>query len=124
MFIMRKTLLLSITLVLVLGCRPDQEAEKKIDPYLKMWMQELTEEQRYAEVVTILFKINDELTENHYAWMRKNGILLKAQMESLCAAQTNAIGIYLLARQRFVNEITPSKAFIQEIQTKLLQDAP
>lgn len=121
---MKKIVYLMAVVALLFGCRPDPEAEKKINPYLKIWMQELTETERQTEVISVLFKINDDLTENHYAWFRNNGIEIKAQIDLLCAAQTNAIGIYKLSSQRFVINVAPSKEFIKKIQEKLIQETP
>ncbi|MCK5738141.1 hypothetical protein KAH55_03125 [bacterium] len=121
---MKKTVYLIAVIALVFGCRPDPDAEKKIDPYLKIWIQELTEAERRTEVVSVLFKINDDLTENHYAWFRNNGVEIKAQIDLLCAAQTNVIGIYKLASQRFVIQVAPSKEFIRKMQAKLFQATP
>jgi len=97
------------------ACR-DYEAEKKIDPHLRVKMEELIRSGQTDKKLLILFKVIEELNEAHQIVLQKKGIHIQANIRQIYTAVASTKSIYELAKMRFVIYIEPSK----EMKRKML----
>jgi len=91
-------------LFLFSGCK-DAEVEKKIEPKLKAHLMQMKESNRLDERVTILFKINEELTDLHKEVMQDKGVEISANIGDIYTATIPAKSMYSFAKFRFVDYI-------------------
>lgn len=110
-----------ILLLLFINCR-DYESEKKIDPYLKVLLQNLYQANRLDQQLLILFRSNEELTSRHHAVLQKKGVKISANIGGLYTAKATPQGIYYLARLRCVISIQPSKQLQRKIKRQMSRE--
>ena len=86
------------------GCR-DKNAERKIDANLKTRLLQLKETNDLDKRVTILFRINEDLTELHHEVMENKGVEISTNIGSIYTATIPAKSIYGFAKMRFIDYI-------------------
>jgi hypothetical protein len=95
----------------------DPAAERKIDPYLKLKIEQLAARSQLDQPILILFRTSEELNETHLVVLQKKKIQIQANIGNICTATTTAQGISELAKMRFVLSIEPSKELMRTLQT-------
>lgn len=101
-------LLILAPLILVTTCK-DPEVEKKIDPNLKAELLKLKKTDQLDNNITILFKVNENLTEIHHIMLEKNNVVINANIGNIYTAVIPARSIYDFAKMRFVEHIQGQK---------------
>jgi len=105
--IRQKFLIILIFFVFV-GCK-DPEAERKIDATLKAELVQLKQTSEMKQPITVLFRVNEDLTELHHVVLKKNDVKIKANIGSIYTATLPAKSVYNLAKMRFVDYIQGQK---------------
>ena len=85
--------------------------ERKIDANLQFKMKSLKESARLDENVSVVFKTNETLTDQHKAVLQKKGIRVMANIGNIYTATLPVRKVYDLAKMRFVESIQGSKEF-------------
>lgn len=116
---MMKTVLLLLSIGFILMNCNDPNANRKIDPYLKLIFEDMQEKAQAEKKIPIIFKINDELTDAHKKVLEKKGVVLQANLGNICTANATMKSVYELAQLRFVASIEPSKEVLREYQKSL-----
>jgi len=93
-----------------IACK-DPEVERKIDANLQFKMKSLKESARLDENVSVVFKTNEPLTDQHKAVLQKKGIRVMANIGNIYTATLPVRKVYDLAKMRFVESIQGSKEF-------------
>jgi hypothetical protein len=114
---MMKTIFRFILIGLVLLRCNDPNANRKIDPYLKVIIENMVENSQTDKKIQLIFKINDELSDAHKKVLEKKGITLQATLGNICTASATMKSVYELAQLRFVTSIEPSKELLREHRT-------
>lgn len=109
----KKIFLFLLVGLIPLSCN-DPNANRKIDPYLKVIFENMIENSQTEKKIQIIFKINDELSEAHKKVLEKKGISLQANLGNICTASATMKSVYELAQLRFVTAIEPSKELLRE----------
>ncbi|MCI0513956.1 hypothetical protein L0128_12140 [candidate division KSB1 bacterium] len=113
----RRLLIFSIILIAVGANCYDPAAERKIDPYLKLKIEQLAARSQLEQPILILFKSSEELNETHLQVLQKKKIQIQANIGNIYTATTTAQGISELAKMRFVLSIEPSKELKRTLET-------
>ncbi|MBD3288088.1 hypothetical protein GF337_04735 [candidate division KSB1 bacterium] len=101
-------LLILASFLLAMTCK-DPEIEKKIDPNLKSELIKLKKADQLDQNITILFKVNEQLTEVHHIMLEKNNVEISANIGNIYTAVIPANSIYDFAKMRFVDYIQGQK---------------
>ncbi len=101
-------LLVLIALTVAISCK-DPEIEEKIDPGLKSELMKLKKSNQLDNNITILFKVNEKLTEVHHLMLEKNNVVINANIGNIYTAVIPARSIYDFAKMRFVEYIQGQK---------------
>ena len=89
----------------------DIETEKKIDPNLKLRIKNLNETSQLDQKLSVVFKVNEEVTDLHRQLLRKNEIKIIANIGPIYTASLPARKIYDLAKMKFVDHIQSSREY-------------
>lgn len=92
------------------GCK-QEELEKKIDPNLKTTLKALKANSRLDQNISIVFKVNEPLTDLHRAVLQRKKIKILANIGHIYTASLPADRIMDLAQMKFVDYIQGSKDF-------------
>ena len=113
---MRTLLIVLLIGFMLMDCN-DPNANRKIDPYLKVILEYMVENSQTEKKIQIIFKINDELSEAHKKVLEKKGVILQANLGNICTASAPMKSVYELAQLRFVTSIEASKELLREYRT-------
>ncbi len=113
---LRKPLIALLLGFIFMDCN-DPNANRKIDPYLKVIFENIVENSQTEKKIQIMFKINDELSEAHKKVLEKKGVILQANLGNICTASATMKSVYELAQLRFVTSIEASKELLREYRT-------
>ena len=92
------------TLVFIADCK-DPRVEQKLDSKLKTNLIRLKETSQLNKRITILFRVNEELTDLHHVVLKKRGVKIRANIGDVYTATIPAKSIYGLAKMRFIDYI-------------------
>ena len=101
-------LLILLSIIVATTCK-DPEVEKKIDPNLKSELIKLQKTGQLDQNITILFKVNEQLTDVHYIMLEKNNVEISAHIGNIYTAVIPARSVYDFAKMRFVDYIQGQK---------------
>lgn len=102
------SLMLFVLIFCIVRCK-DPETEKKIDANLKAELIRLKNTSQLEQRITILFKVNEELTELHHAVLKKNGVEIGANIGHIYTGTIPAKSVYKFAKMRFVDYVQGKK---------------
>ena len=118
LFLKKMTFLLILApLILITSCK-DPEVEKKIDPNLKSELMKLKEAKQLDNNITILFKVNEKLTEVHHIMLEKNNVVINANIGNIYTAVMPARSVYDFAKMRFVEYIQGQKRLKTQVENE------
>ncbi|OQX95700.1 hypothetical protein B6I21_04055 [candidate division KSB1 bacterium 4572_119] len=103
-------LFIIIPVFLFYGCK-EPELGKKVDPGLKLKIQNLHKASKLDQNITVLFKANEPLTDLHHSVLTQKKIKIKASIGHIHTAIMPASAIYDLAKMKFIDSIQGSKKF-------------
>ncbi len=89
----------------------DPMVEKKIDLNLKTELIRLKKSSKLNEQITILFKVNEELTDIHHDVLNNNGVKIKTNIGNIYTATIPAKSVYNLAKIRFIDYVQGQKKY-------------
>ena len=89
----------------------DIETEKKIDPNLKLRIKNLNETSQLDQKLSVVFKVNEDITDLHRQLLRKNEVKIIANIGHIYTASLPARKIYDLAKMKFVDYIQSSREY-------------
>ena len=89
----------------------DIETEKKIDPNLKLRIKNLNETSQLDQNVSVVFKVNEKITDLHLQVLRNNKVKIIANIGHIYTASLPARKIYGLAKMKFVDYIQSSRKY-------------
>ena len=101
-------ILIVVILILLIGCK-DPEVEKKIDANLKAELIKLKKTAQLDKQITILFKVNEELSDLHQIMLKKNGVKITANIGDIYTGKIPAKSVYSFAKMRFIDYIQGQK---------------
>lgn len=101
-------ILFLIVIFFLNGCK-EPKVEQKIDPNLKAELIRLKKTSQLTRQITILFKVNEELTDLHYLILKKKGVKISANIGNIYTATIPAKSIYDLAKMRFIDYVQGQK---------------
>jgi hypothetical protein len=101
-------IVMSILSVFLLMCR-DPEVERKLDPYLRLQVKNLKETAQLDNSISVVFKTNEQLTDEHKAVLEKKGISITGNIGNIYTAKLPAKAVYDLAKMRFTDSIQGSR---------------
>jgi len=87
----------------------DLETEKKIDPALKLYLKNQQNEDKLNQPITIIFKVNEELTDLHLQVLRRKKVNVIANIGHIYTASLPQKNILALAKLKFVDYIQGSR---------------
>ncbi len=102
------SIVISILSFFLLMCR-DPEAERKIDPYLRLQIKNLKATAQLDNSISVVFKTNEQLTDEHKAVLAKKGISITGNIGNIYTAKLPASAVYDLAKMRFTESIQGSR---------------
>jgi hypothetical protein len=102
------SIVISILSFFLLMCK-DPEAERKIDPYLRLQIKNLKATAQLENSISVVFKTNEQLTDEHKAVLEKKGISITGNIGNIYTAKLPASAVYDLARMRFTESIQGSR---------------
>ena len=106
------TIIISVLLLLIIfyGCK-DLEVERKIDANLRAELIKLKKKSELDRPITILFKVNQELTELHYNILKESNVNINANIGNIYTATVVAKSVYSVAKLKFVDYVQGQKKF-------------
>ena len=99
---------MSILSAVLLMCK-DPEVERKIDPYLRLQIKNLKATAQLENSLSVVFKTNEQLTDEHKTVLEKKGILITGNIGNIYTARMPARAVYDLAKMRFTESIQGSR---------------
>ena len=99
---------MSILSAVLLMCK-DPEVERKIDPYLRLQIKNLKATAQLENSISVVFKTNEQLTDEHKAVLEKKRILITSNIGNIYTAKLPASAAYDLAKMRFTESIQGSR---------------
>ena len=97
-----------IFILMILSCK-DPEVERKLDASLRLQIKTLHEDSQLDQIISIVFKSNEALTDLHREVLQKKGIQIIANIGQIYTAKLPARSLYDLAKMRFVESIQGSR---------------
>ena len=91
-----------ITVVFMFGCLiffycKDIETEKKIDPNFKIILQNLKDNSKLDQQISVVFKVNEDITDLHKRVLKNNKVKIIANIGHIYTASLPANKVYNLA---------------------------
>ena len=87
----------------------DIEVDKKIDPNFKPFLQNLKDNSQLNQKVSVVFKVNEDITDLHLRVLKNNDVNIIANIGHIYTASLPASKIYNLAKLKFVEYIQSSR---------------
>ncbi|MFZ5516384.1 MAG: hypothetical protein ACOY90_07080 [Candidatus Zhuqueibacterota bacterium] len=106
--IFRSRYLIAIFLVSVFSCK-DADFEKKVDPGLKLQLQQLKQAGQLNTRIPVIFKVNEPIGEEHKAFLSNRDIKIMANIGTIYTASVPAHAVYDLSKMKFVETIQSSR---------------
>lgn len=97
-----------ILIFIAISCK-DPEIERKIDAHLRLQIKTLTASSQLDNNISIVFKTNEELTDEHKNVLQKQNINITANIGYIYTATLPARALYDLAKMRCVESIQGSR---------------
>jgi len=101
-------ILIIVTSFILLVCK-DPAVEQKIDPQLRLQLKNLKANSQLDNSISIVFKTNEQLTDDHKAVLEKKGISILGNIGNIYTAKLPAKSVYDLAKMRFTDSIQGSR---------------
>jgi len=108
---MLKTPVVVLICCLILSFCKEVEIEKKIDPNLRLHLNNLKSASQLDQKITIIFKVNENITDSQHQVLRKHEIKVVSNIGHIYTASLPARKIPDLANMKFVEYIQSSKKF-------------
>ena len=111
-----------LLLFVVIVCK-DPEVERKIDANLKAELIKLKKESNLEKQITILFRVNEELSELHHIVLKKNNVQIGANIGDIYTAKVPAKSVYNVAKLRFIDYVQGEKKLkVHQIDSTSVKD--
>jgi hypothetical protein len=95
---------------IVFFCK-DIETEKKIAPSLRLHLKNQKAASQLDQLITIIFKVNEDINDSHVQVLRKNDIKIISNIGFIYTASLPARNILYLAKMKFVEYIERPQKF-------------
>ncbi|NOZ63099.1 MAG: hypothetical protein GXO74_15720 [Calditrichaeota bacterium] len=94
------------------GCKEeDQEAYQKVSPELRATLMNLEKTDERKKPITVVFRVNEDLTDLHYDVLKKKQIKILANIGPIFTASLPAERVVDLAKMKFVDHIRAERTF-------------
>jgi len=100
--------MVALFLVSLFSCK-DPDFEKKVDPGLKLQLQQLKQAGQLDTRIPLIFKVNEPVGEAHKAFLSNKEIKIMANIGPIYTASAPAHAVYDLSKMKFVETIQSSR---------------